>query len=79
MIDDMGYIFLFDYYILGDFFIFVSTCQVNPKYPDFKRKDGNVSIWLDKGSKSVLSRLKELEFDTPPVKPKQTKDSKGSE
>jgi len=25
MIDDLGYIFLFDYYILGDFFIFVST------------------------------------------------------
>lgn len=53
--------------------------SVNPKYPDFKRKDGNVSIWLDKASKSVLSRLKELEFDTPPVKPKQTKDSKGDE
>ncbi|CAI8594620.1 unnamed protein product [Vicia faba] len=52
---------------------------VNPRYPDFKRKDGSVPIWIDKAPKWVLSKLEELEFDVPAVKSKQAKDSKRDE
>ncbi|CAL5186348.1 unnamed protein product [Lathyrus oleraceus] len=52
---------------------------VSPRYPDFKRKDGSVPIWIDKAPKWVLSKLEELEFDVPAVKSKQAKDSKGDE
>ncbi|XP_012574795.1 protein OSB2, chloroplastic-like isoform X2 [Cicer arietinum] len=47
---------------------------VSPRYPDFKRKDGSAPIWIDRAPKWVLSRLQELEFDIPVVKPKQAKD-----
>jgi hypothetical protein len=50
---------------------------VSPKYPDFKRKDGSSPIWIDRAPKSVLSKLKELEFDAAVVKSKQAKENKG--
>ncbi|XP_045790339.1 protein OSB2, chloroplastic-like [Trifolium pratense] len=52
---------------------------VKPKYPDFKRKDGSSSIWIDRAPQWVLSKLKELEFDAAVVKSKQGKESKGDE
>ncbi|XP_015953018.2 protein OSB2, chloroplastic [Arachis duranensis] len=51
--------------------------QVNPRFPDFKRKDGNGALWLNNAPKWVLSRLEELKFDVPAVKSKQAKDFKG--
>ncbi|XLT85433.1 hypothetical protein HN873_007186 [Arachis hypogaea] len=39
--------------------------QVNPRFPDFKRKDGNGALWLNNAPKWVLSRLQELKFDVP--------------
>ncbi|QHO13665.1 hypothetical protein HN873_052952 [Arachis hypogaea] len=53
--------------------------QVNPRFPDFKRKDGNGALWLNNAPKWVLSRLEELKFDVPAVKSKQAKDFKGDE
>ncbi|QHO55922.1 Protein OSB4 [Arachis hypogaea] len=50
--------------------------QVNPRFPDFKRKDGNGALWLNNAPKWVLSRLQELKFDVPAVKSKQAKDFK---
>ncbi|KAF1886294.1 hypothetical protein Lal_00045525 [Lupinus albus] len=44
---------------------------VNPKFPDFKRKDGSLSIWLIGSPKWVLPKLEALEIDVPVVKPKQ--------
>ncbi|OMO92375.1 Primosome PriB/single-strand DNA-binding protein, partial [Corchorus olitorius] len=38
---------------------------VKPKHPDFKRKVGGLSLWLDSASKSVLSKLEGLQFDVP--------------
>ncbi|CAJ1951622.1 unnamed protein product [Sphenostylis stenocarpa] len=52
---------------------------VNPKYPDFKRKDGSVSLWLNKATTWVLPKLKGLEFDVPVVKSKKAKDGKGGD
>ncbi|CAL0321870.1 unnamed protein product [Lupinus luteus] len=44
---------------------------VTTKFPDFKRKDGSLSIWLDGTPKWVLPKLEALEIDVPVVKPKQ--------
>ncbi|KAI4352714.1 hypothetical protein L6164_006936 [Bauhinia variegata] len=53
---------------------------VNPRYPDFKRKDGRVSLWLDnKAPKWVLSKLEGLEFDVHVAKPTQSKERKVDE
>ncbi|ESW24981.1 hypothetical protein PHAVU_004G177000 [Phaseolus vulgaris] len=52
---------------------------VNPKYPDFKRKDGTGSLWLNTATTWVLPKLKGLEFDVPVVKCKNAKDGKGGE
>ncbi|KAK7363948.1 hypothetical protein VNO80_12233 [Phaseolus coccineus] len=52
---------------------------VNPKYPDFKRKDGSGSLWLNNATTWVLPKLKGLEFDVPVIKPKKAKDSKGGD
>ncbi|TKY44506.1 OSB3 [Spatholobus suberectus] len=52
---------------------------VNPKHPDFKRKDGSVSLWLNKSPTWVLPKLKGLQFDVPAAKSKKAKDCKGGE
>ncbi|XP_017440183.1 protein OSB3, chloroplastic/mitochondrial isoform X2 [Vigna angularis] len=52
---------------------------VHPKHPDFKRKDGSVSLWLGKGETWVLPKLKGLEFEVPVLKSKKAKDSKGGD
>ncbi|XP_027922400.1 protein OSB3, chloroplastic/mitochondrial-like isoform X2 [Vigna unguiculata] len=52
---------------------------VHPKHPDFKRKDGSVSLWLSNCTTFVLSKLKGLEFEVPVVKSKKAKDSKGGD
>jgi len=61
----------------GSFYPFIFLVQVNPKYPDFKRKDGSGSLWLNKATTWVLPKLEGLEFDVPVIKSKKTKDSKG--
>ncbi|KAK7272772.1 hypothetical protein RJT34_29595 [Clitoria ternatea] len=50
---------------------------VKPKYPDFKRKDGSVSLWLNQAPSWFLPKLKGLEFYAPDDKSKQAKGSKG--
>lgn len=47
---------------------------VNPRHPDFKRKDDGLSLWLNKAPKWVLSKLKGLEFDVKIPKTKQVKE-----
>ncbi|VVA93164.1 unnamed protein product [Arabis nemorensis] len=49
--------------------------SVHPKYPDFKKKDGSVSLWLNKAPKEILSDLKDVKFDIPvqSTYPKQSK------
>ncbi|KAF8039435.1 hypothetical protein BT93_B1850 [Corymbia citriodora subsp. variegata] len=37
---------------------------VSPKYPDFKRKDGAVALWLGKAPKWVLPKIEGLQIDT---------------
>ncbi|OIW03991.1 hypothetical protein TanjilG_30267 [Lupinus angustifolius] len=44
---------------------------VSPNFPDFKRKDDSLSIWLNGSPKWVLPKLEALEIDVPVVKPKQ--------
>jgi len=61
----------------GSFYPFIYIVQVHPKHPDFKRKDGSVSLWLSNCTTFVLSKLKGLEFEVPVVKSKKAKDSKG--
>lgn len=53
---------------------------MNPRYPDFKRKDGNVPLWLNTAPKWILSKLEGLEFDTPVAngKSQQGYESKGN-
>ncbi|GAV83843.1 hypothetical protein CFOL_v3_27288 [Cephalotus follicularis] len=36
---------------------------VKPKFPDFKRKDGSQSIWLNRAPLWVISKLEGVEFD----------------
>ncbi|XP_015581088.2 protein OSB2, chloroplastic [Ricinus communis] len=50
---------------------------VNPKHPDFKRKDGGVALWLNKAPRWILSELEKLEFDVQIPKSKQVKQHKG--
>lgn len=50
---------------------------MNPRYPDFKCKDGSTALWLDRAPKWFLSELKGLEVDIPVVKTKKEKDGKG--
>lgn len=59
------------------FYPFIYLVQVHPKHPDFKRKDGSVSLWLGKGETWILPTLKGLEFEVPVLKSKKAKDSKG--
>jgi len=61
----------------GSFYPLIYLVQVNPKYPDFKRKDGTGSLWLNTATTWVLPKLKGLEFDVPVVKCKNAKDGKG--
>lgn len=51
---------------------------VKPKYPDFKRKDGDISLWLDSAPKWVLSELEGLQFDVRSQKSTQVNQHKGS-
>lgn len=44
--------------------------SVNPRYPDFKRKDGSLSLWLNKAPQWFLSELN-LKSDTPTLEPKK--------
>nr|KYP60349.1 hypothetical protein KK1_015804 [Cajanus cajan] len=52
---------------------------VNPKYPNFKRKDGSVSLWLNNATTWVLPKLEGLEFDSPVAKSNKAKDFKGGD
>ncbi|XVF00470.1 hypothetical protein REPUB_Repub04eG0003900 [Reevesia pubescens] len=49
---------------------------VKPKYPDFKRKDGDLALWLGSAPKWVLSELEGLQFDVPTQKAKQVNQPK---
>lgn len=40
-----------------------SFVQVKPRHPDFKGKDGGLSLWLDKVPDWVLPKLNGLELD----------------
>lgn len=53
--------------------------QVKPKHPDFKRKDGVTSLWLDSAPKCVLSELggQQLDVPTQNSKSKQVNELKG--
>ena len=51
--------------------------QLKPKYPDFKRKDGDLALWLDSAPMWVLSELEGLQFDVPTQKSKQVNQYKG--
>ncbi|KAL5545678.1 hypothetical protein UlMin_005365 [Ulmus minor] len=48
---------------------------INPKHPDFKSKDGNHALWLDRAPQWVSSKLEGLEFDVQLRKIKDSKDS----
>nr|XP_011460464.1 PREDICTED: protein OSB3, chloroplastic/mitochondrial-like isoform X2 [Fragaria vesca subsp. vesca] len=50
---------------------------VKENHPDFKRKDGGHSLWLNKVPKWVLSELKGKEFDVPVLKSKQANEGRG--
>ncbi|XWS67386.1 hypothetical protein CRYUN_Cryun04dG0002900 [Craigia yunnanensis] len=49
---------------------------VKPRYPDFKRKDGDLALWLDSAPKWVLSELEGHQFDVPTTKSKQVNQNK---
>ena len=51
--------------------------QVKQNHPDFKRKDGGHSLWLNRVPKWVLSELKGKEFDVPVLKSKQANEGRG--
>ncbi|XP_010538289.1 PREDICTED: protein OSB4, chloroplastic [Tarenaya hassleriana] len=53
--------------------------MVNPKHPDFKKKDGSLALWLNTAPKWVLSDLEGVKFDTPVSKPRQVKQDNGGE
>lgn len=46
---------------------------VKPRHPDFKRKDGSLSLWLNKAPDWVLPQLEGLKFDVPVSKPREVK------
>lgn len=48
---------------------------MNPRHPDFKKKDGSVALWLNQVPKEILSELKDAKFDIP----KYAKQPKGKE
>ncbi|KAF4393882.1 hypothetical protein F8388_018373 [Cannabis sativa] len=50
---------------------------VNPKYPDFKHKDGSQSLWLSSAPLWLSSKIKGLEFDVPTPKSKEVNGNKG--
>lgn len=51
---------------------------MNPRHPDFKKKDGTEPLWLNKAPNEILSDLKALKFDVP-VRSKYAKQAKGKE
>ncbi|KDP27688.1 hypothetical protein JCGZ_19727 [Jatropha curcas] len=51
----------------------------NPKHPDFKRKDGSMSLWLNRAPAWILSELEKMEFDVQVPRSKQVKKHKGDE
>lgn len=59
------------------FFKILLSKQVNPRYPDFKRKDGSLSLWLGSAPQWVSSQLEGLKFDGGSEKPKAVKANKG--
>ncbi|KFK44893.1 hypothetical protein AALP_AA1G316600 [Arabis alpina] len=52
--------------------------SVHPKYPDFKKKDGSVALWLNNAPKEILFELEDVKFDIP-VKSTYTKQPKAGE
>ncbi|GAB2291444.1 hypothetical protein Dimus_025699 [Dionaea muscipula] len=44
---------------------------VNPKYPDFKKVDGGIPLWLQSAPKWIVPKLEGLEFSTPAPKQKK--------
>ncbi|KAF7813927.1 protein OSB2, chloroplastic-like [Senna tora] len=52
---------------------------VKPKYPDFKRKDGSIALWLNQAPNWALSELKGLEVDVLAVKSKQANEKNGDD
>ncbi|XP_022762604.1 protein OSB2, chloroplastic [Durio zibethinus] len=52
---------------------------VKPKFPDFKHKDHDLSLWLDCAPKWVLSELKGPQYDGPTQKSNQVNQLKGDE
>ncbi|RVW80633.1 Protein OSB2, chloroplastic [Vitis vinifera] len=53
--------------------------SVKPKFPDFKRKDDGVPLWLDSAPEWVSSKLEGLEFDNQTHKTKYLKRNTGDE
>ena len=47
---------------------------MNPKFPDFKRKDGSSALWLDGAPQWLLPKLEGLEFHVQIQKSKTVKD-----
>ncbi|XP_010529300.1 PREDICTED: protein OSB2, chloroplastic isoform X2 [Tarenaya hassleriana] len=47
--------------------------SVKPRHPDFKRKDGSLSLWLNKAPDWVLPELEGIKFDVPVSKPREVK------
>lgn len=70
---DLVFIDLFPMLIFLNLF----SLQVKPNFPDFKRKDGRHSIWLDRAPNWVSPELEGLEFDVQIKNPKETKEAKG--
>ncbi|KAF8104157.1 hypothetical protein N665_0177s0014 [Sinapis alba] len=52
--------------------------SVNPRHPDFKKKDGTEALWLNKAPNEILSDLENLKFDVP-VRSKYAKQPKAGE
>ncbi|KAH9795894.1 protein OSB2 [Citrus sinensis] len=53
-----------------------ANVQVKPRYPDFKRKDGTLPLWLNSAPDWVLSELEGVVFDkSKPVLDDQTRKS----
>ncbi|KAG2304107.1 hypothetical protein Bca52824_032758 [Brassica carinata] len=52
--------------------------SVNPRHPDFKKKDGTEALWLNKAPNEILSDLDNLKFDVP-VRSKYAKQPKAGE
>ncbi|CAG7864172.1 unnamed protein product [Brassica rapa] len=52
--------------------------SVNPRHPDFKKKDGTEALWLNKAPNEILSDLKALKFHVP-VRSKYAKQAKAGD